>query len=262
MQLIWKIVRYELNNLYRSKWIILYTAFFLLISYVMFNFESDGSKAVLTLLNIVLIVIPLVSIIFGTMYLYNSREFIEMMLCQPITRRTLFYGLFMGTSIPLASGFTLGVSVPFFVFNMAGAYLSDLFILLIIGISLTFVFCAIAFLISVKYDDKSKGLGFAIVVWLFLAVIYDGLILFVIYFFQDYPLENPILVMSILNPIDLGRIFFMLNFDIAALMGYTGALFNKFFGSTSGMMISVTTLVLWFFIPALLGLKWFKKKDF
>lgn len=262
MKMILKIMRYELNNLFRSKWIILYTIFFFLLSYVMFTFERDGSKAILTLLNVVLIVIPLVSVIFGTMYLYNSREFIEMVLCQPIDRTTLFYGLFLGTSIPLASGFVVGVSLPYFLFGQGGKHITELFILLIIGVSLNFIFCAVSFLISIKYDDKSKGLGFAIAFWLFFGVIYDGLILFVIYYFQEYPIENPVLIMSILNPIDLGRIFFLLNFDVATLMGYTGALFNKFFGSTIGTIISTASILLWIQIPFYISLRMFRKKDF
>jgi hypothetical protein len=42
------------------------------------------------------------------------------------------------------------------------------------------------------------------------------------------------IILSALNPIDLGRILFLMKFDIAALMGYTGAVFQRFFGSGLG----------------------------
>ena len=45
-----------------------------------FNMEENSSKAMLSLLNIVLIVVPLISMIFTTIHYYNSYEFIELML--------------------------------------------------------------------------------------------------------------------------------------------------------------------------------------
>ena len=84
----------------------------------------------------------------------------------------------------------------------------------------------------------------------------------VIYFFQDYPLENAMIILSAMNPIDLGRILFLMKFDIAALMGYTGAIFQRFFGSSSGMIISSICLLFWIIVPFLLSSRFFKKKDF
>jgi Cu-processing system permease protein len=39
-------------------------------------------------------------------------------------------------------------------------------------------------------------------------------------------MEKFTLLLSALNPIDLGRIFMMLKMDVSALMGYTGALYK------------------------------------
>lgn len=262
MELIGKIIRFELNNAFRSKWIIAYSLFFFVLSYLLLSFETDSSKAAISLMNIVLIIIPLVSIIFGTIFIYNSRDYIEMILCQPIDRTSLFLGLYFGNSIPLAAGFFAGTLTGFLFNGFNFSSLEAFIILLFVGASLTFIFTAIAFFIAIKNSDKSKGLGFSIIFWLVLAVIYDGLILMFVYFFQEYPIDNTVLIISLLNPIDLGRILFILNFDVSALMGYTGALFNKFFGSSLGMILSIVTLLLWFFIPTLLGLRGFKKKDF
>jgi len=65
-----------------------------------------------------------------------------------------------------------------------------------------------------------------------------------------------------LNPIDLGRILILLEFDISALMGYTGAVFSQFLGSAKGMLTASFMLVLWLVLPMWLGLILFKKKDF
>lgn len=262
MELIYKIIKFELSNAFRSKWILVYSAFFLLTSFLLLNFGEDNSKAILSLMNIVLIVIPLVSIIFGTIYVYNSNDYIQMVLCQPIDRNSLFIGLYLGNSIPLAAGFLIGTLLGFILNGYANFTFESFILLLIVGAALTFIFTTISFLIGIKFSDKSRGLGFAIIIWLLLSVAYDGIVLFVIYYFRDYPIENIVLAISLLNPIDLGRIMFILNFDISALMGYTGALFHKFFGSALGIIISFSLLFLWLIIPTFWGLKSFKKKDF
>ena len=262
MKLVKKILLYEIHNTIRSKWVILYTFFFFLVGYGLFTFSGDVNKAFISLMNIIIIVIPLVSIIFGSIYFYNSREFIEMMLSQPIDRKSLFLGIYLGTAIPLSAGFALGFSIPFILFGKVSQQIDGFILLLLIGVLLTFIFIALSFLISVKQDDKSKGLGLAILIWLVLAVVYDGLVLLLIYNFQDYPLENAMIVLTALNPIDLGRILFLMKFDIAALMGYTGAVFQRFFGSGLGVVISIVCLFIWIIVPFFLSSRFFKKKDF
>ncbi|HPN59110.1 MAG TPA: ABC transporter permease, partial [Chitinophagaceae bacterium] len=81
-----KLSRYVLYDILRNKIIIAYTLFLLLVSLSMFRMEENGSKAMLSLLNIVLIVLPLVSLVFTTIHYYNSYEFIELMLSQPLSR--------------------------------------------------------------------------------------------------------------------------------------------------------------------------------
>jgi Cu-processing system permease protein len=185
-----------------------------------------------------------------------------MMLSQPINRKSLYLGIFLGTSIPLSAGFAIGFSIPFILFGKISEQFDGFILLLFIGVLLTFIFIALSFLISVKQDDKSKGLGFAILIWLVLAVVYDGIVLLITYNFQDYPLEKAMIVLSALNPIDLGRILFLMKFDIAALMGYTGAVFQRFFGSSLGMIISFFCLLAWILVPFFFSSRFFKKKDF
>jgi len=262
MNLVAKILKYEFHNTIRSKWVILYTLFFFLVGYSLFSFSGDVNKAYISLMNIVIIIIPLVSLIFGSIYLYNSREFIEMMLSQPIDRKSLFIGIYFGTSIPLSSAFVVGILVPFILFGKVAGQIDGLTVLILTGVALTFIFAALSFLITVLQDDKAKGLGFSILLWLILAVIYDGLVLFIVYYFEEYPLEKIMIALSIINPIDLGRILFLIKFDVSALMGYTGAVFKDFFGAYLGILISFFFMMLWIVIPLFVSTRYFKKKDF
>ena len=129
------------------------------------------------------------------------------------------------------------------------------------GVFQILIFTSLAFLIATLNEDKLKGLGISIFGWLFFTIIYDGLILFLLQIFQDYPIEKLALGLTLVNPIDIGRILTVLKFDISALMGYTGAIFENFFGNNLGMAISFLVLIVWFLFPFLIGLKIFKTKD-
>jgi Cu-processing system permease protein len=258
-----KIIKYELHDVFRSKWVILYTLFFLATSDILFRFSGNNSSVVLSLMNIVLIFIPLVSIIFGTMYVYHSREFLELLLSQPLNRVNLFYGMYLGIALPLSAGFAAGVIIPGLYHEVVATTDQIMFITLILsGLFLTFIFTALAFFIAISYEDRVRGLGVSILLWLFFAVMYDGIILWGTFLFKAYPLEKPLIALTLFNPIDLARILLLLKFDISALMGYTGAVFQKFFGSHIGIIVSTVTLILWTLIPFFIGLKRFAKKDF
>jgi len=49
--------------------------------------------------------------------------------------------------------------------------------------------------------------------------------------------------------------------DVSALMGYTGAVFQNFFGTTYGVIITLLVMLLWTIVPVSLSLRKFKKKD-
>ena len=260
MTVLLKIVRSQLHDLLRGKWFIIYTALFFLLTDGLFRFGGDASQVAMSLMNVVLLVIPLVSVVFGTMFFYNSREFVELLLSQPVNRFSLFLGLYLGLSIPLSSVFLLGVGIPF-VYHAAaetGAYGT----ILVVGTLLTWIFTGLAFFIAVHMDQRVKGVGLTIVLWFFFSILYDGIILFILFALSDYPLEKLTLFLSLFNPIDLGRIMILLQFDVAALMGYTGAIFSKFYGTLWGSVISGLILVLWGFIPVSLGYRTFSRKDF
>jgi Cu-processing system permease protein len=116
-------------------------------------------------------------------------------------------------------------------------------------------------LASVGTRDKARGIGKAILAWLYFSILFDGLVLFILFQFADYPLEKPMLFISMLNPIDLGRILVLLQLDVSALMGYTGAIFKDFFGSITGMSIAASVLLLWIVLPLARSLQRFHKKD-
>ena len=139
---------------------------------------------------------------------------------------------------------------------------TTLLVMAVSSVLLTFIFVALAFLIAVKVEDKVRGLGVSILLWLLFSVMYDGMVLLLAGTFADYPLEKPILALMFFNPVDLGRVLLILTFDTSALMGYTGAVVERFFGSLAGVAASISALLVWIIVPLALGMRRFGKKDF
>jgi Cu-processing system permease protein len=256
-----KVAKYELSNVARSRWLIAYALFFLLVTDALIRFGGGDGKALLSLVNVVLLVVPLVGLVFGTTYLYDARDFTEVLLAQPVGRGQLFAGLFLGLAVPLALAFALGAGLPFVLHGVPEGQLGTLLALLGTGAALTFAFVALAFLVAVRAADKVKGLGVAIGVWLALALLYDGAVLLLVALLADYPIERPMLGLMLANPVDLARVLLLLRFDVAALMGYTGAVFARFFGGP-GQAVAVAALLAWIAVPIALGARAFRRKDF
>lgn len=251
------IIKYVVVDLVKSRIVLAYTLFLLAMSFGIFNIDENATKGIMSLMNLVLIIIPLVSIIFSTIYVYNSSEFIELLVAQPLKRKSLWMSIYSGLAVSLSLSFIIGVGLPVLIYDGSATGLT----LIVGGLFLTLIFTGIALLASVLTRDKAKGIGVSILVWFLFTLIYDAIVLLLLFQFSDYPLEKPMIAITMLNPVDLSRILILLKLDISALMGYTGAIFKEFFGSVTGIGLSALMLFLWTIIPVLFSLKKFQKKD-
>ena len=166
-----KIIKYVMTDILRNRIVLVYTLFLLAASFSVFSLEDNGSKGLLSLLNIILIVVPLVSIVFSTIYVYNSAEFIELLVSQPLRRKSIWLSLFAGLAASLSIAFFIGAGIPVLIYqaNMIG------FTMIATGILLSIIFVAIALVATVKTRDKAKGIGAAIMLWLYFSLLFDAL---------------------------------------------------------------------------------------
>lgn len=259
----YKILKYSISDLLRSRWSYVYFLFYLVLGFVMLFLNHDLSKGVITMMNVIVVLVPLIGTIFGVMYYYNSREFTELLLAQPIRRSTIFLGQFLGVALSLTMCLVLGLGIPYLAYGLSRSdAIWDFASLILIGALLTFIFTALAFNMAIANENRIKGFGYAILTWLFMAVIYDGLFLMALIAFEQYPLDNFSLVATVFNPIDLSRLIILLKLDISALLGYTGAVFKQFFGTQLGLITSVITLILWSILPVVSFVRMGGRKDF
>ncbi|MBK6346714.1 MAG: ABC transporter permease subunit [Bacteroidales bacterium] len=252
-----KIIKYVLHDIFRNRILLAYVVLLSLSSFGLFMMNEDVSKGLSSLLTVLLIVVPLVSILFTTIYFFNSYEFIELLIAQPLKRSNILLGVYCGVGLSLLLAFWIGIGLPVLIFD--GTIVGWYFILS--GSLLTMVFVSLAFLASVLTRDKARGIGISVLLWFYFTLIFDGILLMMMFAFSDYPLEKLTIFMSCLNPVDLARILVLLKMDISALMGYTGAVFNQFFGSSFGIVLAVLVMLTWVLVPIGIALRIFKGKN-
>lgn len=258
-----KVMKYAFFDLLRSRWMLIYTLFFLAATGGLLYFGDDAAQAALSSLNLVLLVIPLVSLMLGMNHYYYTRDFVQLILTQPVSRPSVFVGQYAGVALPLAGAFVLGTGVPFLVYGLSNRLDTPMVASLLgAGALISLVFTALAFWLGLANEERGRALGLALAIWLALTVVYDGLVLYFIVVAQAYPIEGAVIALSLLNPIDLSRILVLLQLDTAALMGYTGALFRTFLGSATGALVAIGALLAWVAAPVALGLLAFRRKNF
>ncbi|GIL18552.1 MAG: hypothetical protein BroJett040_23030 [Oligoflexia bacterium] len=253
------LLKYELLNVLRGRWLFFYTLLFSGVSYAIAKLGGDSMKAALSLLNMVLLVTPIVSILYSAIYWYNSDGFTTLLLTQPLRRWGIFASRWIAISLTLSLCFVVGTALPFVIDKtLTGAIIN----LLLMGTGLTFAFTSIGLLVSVIFNDRMKGIGAAFLLWFYFSIVHDGLVFLTMVIFREYPLEKPSMALVASNPIDLTRIMLLMKFDVAALMGYTGRVLQRFFSNNWGYWATLLVLLLWIIIPLAASIRRFNKKDF
>ncbi|QEH42283.1 ABC transporter permease subunit [Chitinophaga sp. XS-30] len=249
--------KYVLLDLLKNRSVLIYSVVLAILSFSLLSLDGNSTKGLLSLLNITLLFVPIITTLFATIYFFNSLEFIELLLSQPVKRASILLSEYAGMALSLAAAFAGGVGMPLLIMVPGAASL----MLILTGVLLTFIFTAIALLIFVLSKDKTRGIGAAIIVSLFFTLLFDGLMMTFIYAFSEYPIDKALVGIMSFNPVDLGRVLMLLQLDVAVLMGYSGALFKQFLGSASGSIYAIICMISWVAVPLLLSVRIFRRKD-
>ncbi|NHE57144.1 ABC transporter permease subunit [Cyclobacterium plantarum] len=252
-----KIAKFIISDLIKN-WIILLYAFFLLLATIgFFLLQGQGDKAILGVLNLTLMLVPMITVIFSTIYYYNMYEFMVLLMAQPLKRGSIIGSFYLGLLVSLGLAIVAGLGLPLWLMHPHWVSL----VLSGVALLLSGIFIGLALLVAVWVRDKARGMGFALFLWVYFVLIFDGLVLLMMYNFSDYPIEKVVLYITFLNPVDLGRIMVLMQTEAAALMGYSGAIFQQFFSEWWGLIASLLIMLAWAFIPVAFSFRMFRDKD-
>lgn len=258
------IAKREFLDAVRNRWFFFFALVFMILdSTVAYSGitgvrENTFFKPALSLLNLVLILVPLMALIMGANSFTGARESWELLLIQPISRKEAILGKYLGLGAAITATILLGFICAgiILILNFGLDEISHFLFLVILSVLLSLTFLSIASLSSIILGEKAKSIGISFMLWLWFVIIYDFILVGL-----TLSLGEVIVALLFLNPADLVRTTFITSLGSAALVGPAGAVLNKTFGSLTGMILSLTTLLAWLVIPLYVAIYIFERKD-
>lgn len=99
-----------------------------------------------------------------------------------------------------------------------------------------------------------------LLLWLFFSAMYDGIVLYIILAFSNYPIEKLVLFLTLSNPVDFIRLSSLTEAGLYEAMGFVGTWAKKYLKDLWFLPIPLSFL--YTAVIFMLGLIAFKRKDF
>lgn len=257
------VIGYEFFESIRNKWLIINSGLFFIFCWILFYLDSsEGNRAIVSILNLELLMIPLFSLIFGSLSFISSIPFLDVTLSRPLGRPRVFWGKWIGGSLSLSISFSIGlVFAAIFFTQMTMASIVPLLLLFFLGIILSSSFLSIAYLLSVYLKTRELVLVVSLLIWFTLYVLYDLFVLGFSVWFGDYPLEIPLAILIFLNPIDMARVTILMSLDIGNLMGVSAVVLQNLLSGFWRVVFLFLGFILWTLVPAYIAYRRFLKTE-
>jgi len=180
------IAQKEILSSLRNKWFLIYTIVFAVLSLSLSLIGLSGletygisgfGKTTASLINLILLFVPLMGLTLGAVSISYERErgTLLYILSQPITYFEVLIGKFTGLALSILGSLILGFGLSGFVVAYKGgaADVSGYMYLILLTFLLALVNLSIGMLISNYFKKYETALGISIFIWLFLVIFSD-----------------------------------------------------------------------------------------
>jgi len=269
------VARQELLLAARSRWTLVFAAVFALLAlgvsasgYILsggYGFQ-DFARTSASLLQLVVLVVPLASLLMGVLALAPERGTAELLFSQPVSRRTILVGKLLGLFVALAAAELVGFGLAgILVFSTAGDEGGGGYALLVASaMLLTAAFLAIAALVAAGAvgRKRTRALAVALVVW-FAAVILVDLTTLGVASLLPSTAASRLLVLSVLaNPAGAVRTGALLGIEGTAAFGSASLAFLRFTGGPAGAAVLLAlSVAAWIVLPAVAAARRLSRVD-
>ncbi len=219
---------------------------------------QDFARTAGSMVQVVLLVVPLMSLLLGVSAFSGDRGTLELLFAQPMARRAVLGGKLLGLLGALVGAQAIGFGAAGVVLylNTDGAGLGGYLLLVAGSAVLTAIFLGISALIGVGAvgRKRARALSIALVVWL-LAVVFVDLVALGLATLLPSGTASRLLIVSVLaNPASAFRTALLLGLEGTAAFGSaTQALFRFTHGPTGAAAALAASLAVWLTIPPLLA---------
>jgi Cu-processing system permease protein len=183
---IFTLANHELRASLRNRWFLLYALVFALLAVTlstlslsgagMFGFAGFGRTAA-SLINLVLLIVPLMGLTVGAQSLAAEREqgTLSYLLTHPIGRAEVLVGKLLGLSAALLAALLLGFGLAAALLAWQGGLVEVGRYALLVGFSLLLALVSLSLGIAISAWSRSSALaaGLALMVWLLLVFLGD-----------------------------------------------------------------------------------------
>ena len=270
------IMRKEAGESLRNRWFTIYTICFSALALLVLMFSTMGGniagfsgfgRTAASIINLVLLFIPLIAVITGGLSISQEREngTLTYLLSHPIDKNEVFLGKFLGLLITIWFSILLG-------FGIAGAgvaimgnqgEISGYLITVLLSVMLAAIFLSIGFMVSVYSRKASKAIGISVFLWLFFIILGDlGIMGTTVVMGLGI---KQVFILALLNPAEVFKIASVLvlspRFEI---LGPVGIYAVRTFGQQGVFYLLFSIMILWALIPlgyAYLAFTRFRKEE-
>ncbi|MBF0487450.1 MAG: ABC transporter permease subunit [Nitrospirae bacterium] len=260
----------EFSDRLKSRWVAVITLGFAILTIVVSYFGSAASgvvsfrtmaATVASLTSLVVYFIPMLALTLGGGVIADERDrhTLDLYLSAPITAAEFIAGKYIGLALSLAVPSLLGFSIPgvILLLKTGVGSMGSYMVFVVNSVALGLVFLSISFLTSVMFYERSKVVGFTVLVWLVFTIVYDLGLVGVLIATKGALTPGAFIVMLLFNPVDVYRI---LNFttigEYSVLMGLASVDIPGFIRPS--VLWAVT--VAWIAAPLLASYYFFKKR--
>jgi Cu-processing system permease protein len=263
----------ELRANIRNKWTLIFALVFgalcLAISY--FGMVTAGAvgfqgftRTSASLLNLVLYLVPMVSLTMGALSFTPEKAANELLFSQPVTRADILAGKVLGLFASVATATLFGFGLSGLLIALTAGIEGSARYAAFVGFALllALVFLSLGVMVAVLTGTRARSFGYSLFLWFFFVLFYDLLAIGATFLFRERTANLFIFLSLFGNPVDMTRVASLLTLSDKSIFGQAGAALVKFLGGqrASGLLL-LAGLVVWVVVPLTISHRVLRRQD-
>lgn len=227
---------------------------------------QDFARTAASLVQLVLLLVPLTSLIIGVLALTPDRGAAELLFAQPVARHAILLGKLLGLFEALTAAQAIGFGAAgLVVFSQSGHEgLGGFLLLAAASAVVTAIFLGLAALITVGTigQRRTRALATALVVWFATVVLFDLAALAVASLLTSGHASRLLITAALINPVDAVRVGTLLGIEGTTAFGAASLALLRFTGGApNAALLIALSLALWIALPVALAARRLARAD-